>query len=101
LSRRLRLSSSCPLGLAVLILGGCALVTCQPITVVVAEKQERQRVDVVPIRVRTTETGRVEEAETARVTRTYWIRSQEGPWYPVSTSEFEAAHVGQSIQVCR
>jgi hypothetical protein len=88
-------------GLLVVIVGGCALVTCQPISVVVAEKQERQRVDVAPIGFRTTETGRVEEVETVRVARTYWVRSEEGRWYSVSIADFEAAQVGQRIKVCR
>lgn len=70
---------------------GCAVFTCRPISVVVAEKEERQRVDIVPIGFRTTETGRVEEVETVRVVWTYWVRSEEGRWYSVSAAEFEAA----------
>jgi hypothetical protein len=69
--------------------------------VVVAEKQERQRVDVTPTGFRTDETGRVEEVETVRKVPTYWIRSQEGRWYSVTAAEFEAAQVGQTIEVCR
>jgi hypothetical protein len=111
-SRRLRLSSSCPLGLqpraaltlgllALVLAGGCALFTCQPISVVVAEKQARQRVDVTPTGFRTDEMGRVEEVETVRVVPTYWVRSQEGRWYSVTAAEFGAAQVGQSLEVCR
>jgi hypothetical protein len=107
--KRSRLSSSCPpgllptltLGLLAVIAVGCALFTCQPISVVVAEKQERRRVDVTPIGFRTDETGRVEEVETVRVVPTYWVRSQEGRWYSVSAAEFEAAQVGRQAQVCR
>jgi hypothetical protein len=84
-----------------MVAGGCALFTCQPISVVVAEKQERQRVDIAPTGFRTDETGRVEEIETVRVVRTYWIRSEEGRWYSISAAEFEAAQVGQRIEVCR
>jgi hypothetical protein len=58
--KRSRLSSSCPLGLVVVTAAGCALFTCQPISVIVAEKQERQRVDITPTGFRTDETGRVE-----------------------------------------
>jgi hypothetical protein len=110
--KRSRLSSSCPpglrrpaaltLGLLVLVVaGGCAIFTCQPISVVVAEKQERQRVDVTPTGFRTDETGRVEEVETVRKVTTYWIRSQEGRWYSVTAAEFEAVQVGQEVKVCR
>jgi hypothetical protein len=100
-SRRLRLSSLCPLGLVVLAVSACALFTCQPVSVVVAEKEQRQRVDLVPVGFRTTETGRVEEVETARVTQTYWVRSEEGRWYSVPATDFEAAQVGRSLEVCR
>jgi hypothetical protein len=109
--KRSRLSSSCPpglrppaallLGLLALVGGGCALFTCQPISVVVAEKQERRRVDVTPIGFRTDETGRVEEVEAVRVVPTYWVRSQEGRWYSMTAAEFEAAQVGQETKVCR
>lgn len=81
--------------------GGCAVFTCQPISVVVAEKEERQRVDVTPIGFQTTETGRVEEVETVRVMRTYWVRSKEGRWYSIPAADFEAAYVGQPLEVCR
>jgi hypothetical protein len=83
------------------VAGGCALFTCQPITVVVAEKQARQRVDLTPTGFRTDETGRVEEVETVRVVPTYWVRSQEGRWYSVAAAKFETTQVGQTIEVCR
>ena len=89
------------MGVLLVATGGCALFTCQPISVVVAEKEERQRVDVIPIGFRTTETGRVEEAETVRVMRTYWVRSDEGRWYSVSAADFEPTQVGRSLEVCR
>jgi hypothetical protein len=100
-SRRLRLSSSCLLGLVVLAVSGCALFTCQPVSVVVAAKEERQRVDLAPAGFRMTETGRVEEVETVRVSQTYWVRSAEGRWYSVPATDFEAAQVGRSLEVCR
>jgi hypothetical protein len=88
-------------GLLTVVAGGCALFTCQPISVVVAEKQERRRVDVTPTGFRTDETGRVEEVETVRVAPTYWVRSREGRWYSVTAAEFQAAQVGQEVKVCR
>jgi hypothetical protein len=69
--------------------------------VVVAEKEERRRVDLAPAGFRTTETGRVEEVETVRVTQTYWVRSEEGRWYSVPAADFEATQVGRSLEVCR
>jgi len=60
---------------------GCALLTCQPVSAVVAEKDERIRLELVPVGRRTTEIGRLEEVEGVRQVRTYWVRSEEGRWY--------------------
>jgi len=80
---------------------GCALLTCQPVSVLVAEKEERVRLELVPVGLRTTEIGRLEEVEGVRRVKTYWIRSEEGYWYSVSAHGFVAAQAGRPIEVCR
>ncbi len=90
-------------GIALLpvLAASCASLTCRPVTVVVADKQERIRLERVPSGVRTTETGRLEEDRRAEIVRDYWVRDQGGRWYPVPPDQFRAAQVGESIAVCR
>jgi hypothetical protein len=87
--------------LLALAAAGCALFTCRPVTVVVAEKEERLDPRLVPAGLRTTETGKLEEVEKLRQVRTHRIRSQEGDWYQVSADAFKGAKVGSPIEVCR
>ena len=87
--------------LLALALGGCAAFVCQPLTVVVAKKDERRRVDVVPGGIRTTESGRVEEVETFRVLTEYWVQSQDGARHRVSADQFKTAEVGRPLEICR
>ena len=87
--------------LALAAAGGCALFTCQPVTVIVAEKEERTQPRLTPAGVRTTETGRVEEVEQVRRARTYRVRSEDGDWYTVPADAFRGARVGSPIEVCR
>jgi hypothetical protein len=68
---------------------------------VVADKQERTRLERVPYGVRTTETGRLEEDRRAEIVRDHWVRGQDGRWYRVSLDQFRAVQVGESIAVCR
>lgn len=84
-----------------IIPAGCALVTCRPASIVVAEKDDRAHVEIVPAGLRTTGTGRLEEAEEFRLVRTYWVRSEEGHWYSVSATDFQAIRIGDPIKVCR
>ena len=86
--------------LLALAAAGCTLFTCRPVTVVVAEKEERTQPQLQPAGVRTTDTGRVEEVEQLRRVRTYRIRSEDGGWYTVSADAFRAAKVGSPIEVC-
>jgi hypothetical protein len=90
-------------GIGVLLLlavPGCALFTCKPMTVIVAEKDERVRLERAP-GIETTETGSVKETDELRRVGTYRIRSEEGVWYRVSPEAFRAAQVGKPIEVCR
>ena len=87
--------------LTLLLAASCASLMCRPLTVVVADKQERTRLDRVPHGVRTTETGRLEEDRRAEVIRDYWVRDQDGRWYPVPPDRYRAVQVGESLEVCR
>ena len=89
------------IALLAVLAASCASLTCRPVTVVVADKQERIRLERVPYGVRTTETGRLEEDRRAEIVRDYWVRDQDGRWYPVPPDQFRAARVGESIAVCR
>ena len=89
-------------GVSLLVLvAACSLVACRPSIITVAHKEERARLDTVPRGVRTTETGRLEELRVPEVVREYWVRAQDGTWYPISADRFRAAEVGGSVELCR
>ncbi len=85
--------------LIALALAGCAALACQPRTIVIAKKEQRQRVEMVPRGLRTTETGRVEEVRTETWVQTYWVQTKDGTWYPISAGQFEAAQVDQLLEI--
>ncbi len=86
--------------LLALAFAGCALFACHPRTIVVTDKQERVRLDTLPRGIRTTETGRIEEAQQITVVHDYWVQSPDGAWYRVSADQFHAAQLNQPIEVC-
>jgi len=79
----------------------CATAVCHPPTIVVAQKEERARLERAPHGIRTTETGRLEEDRRTEIIRDYWVRAQDGTWYPVPLDRYRAAQVGQSFELCR
>ena len=79
----------------------CASFTCRPLTVTVVDKHERTRLERVPSGIRTTETGHLEEDQRAEIVRDYWVRAQDGRWYPVPLDRYRSAEVGGSMEVCR
>lgn len=83
------------------LLAGCATFTCKPVTVVVARKEERVRLDTTPGGLRTTETGRVEEVERMARVREFWVQSETGAWYRVSAEQLRAAEIGRPMEVCQ
>ncbi len=85
-----------------LSVAGCAALTCQPVSVPVAQKEERARVaNVSQGLYRTTETGRLEPVATPGIVREYWVRSERGEWYRITDEQFKTAEVGSSIELCR
>jgi hypothetical protein len=73
----------------------CGVLTCHPVPVTVAQKEERARLDMVFHGMWTSETGRLEEVRVPEVVRDYyWVRAQDGTWYRVSADQFRAVEVG-------
>ena len=79
----------------------CTTPICHPLTIVVAGKEERERLETVPHGVRTTETGRLGEDRRPEVVRDYWVRAADGTWYPITLDRYREVEVGQPLEVCR
>jgi len=83
------------------ILDGCAGVTCTPVVIVVAEKEERPRLQSEPRGLRTDELGRVTEQRREVIVSEYWVRDPDERWYRVAASAWQGVEPGQSLRVCR
>src|SRR5262245_29822288 len=91
----------CCVGLLLILLAsGCSLFACKPRMVIVAEKDERVRLERAPA-IETTETGSVKETDELRRVQIYQIRSEDGEWYRVSPEAYRGAQVGKPIEICR
>ena len=88
-------------GLLATIVAACGSLTCHPMPVTVAQKEERARLDMVSHGTFTSETGRLEEVRVPEVVREYWVRAQGGTWYRVSADQFRAVEVGGTVELCR
>jgi hypothetical protein len=82
-------------------LGGCAAVACDPVTIVVARKDERSQLRSEPRGMRTDERGRVTEIRREVITTDFWVADGEGRWYRVPESDWRATAPGQPLRVCR
>jgi len=88
--------------LALMGLAGCAALACQPMTIVVAQKEERAHVGNVSQGLyRATGTERLEPVQAPGVVREYWVRSDRGEWYRVSADQFTAAQIDHPLDLCR
>lgn len=74
---------------------------CDRTSIVVAQKDERTRVEERRGAPRVTATGTVEETREMVPVREHWLRDAAGTSYRVTDTEFRAATVGQSMEVCR
>jgi hypothetical protein len=83
------------------VLDGCAGVACTPAIIVVAEKDERLRLQSEPRGLRTDELGRVKEQRREVIVSEYWVRDPDGRWYRVTRSAWQGVELGQSLRVCR
>jgi hypothetical protein len=84
----------------VLVLSGCAGLSCQQTSITVAKKEERERLETVP-RGYTAETGRLEEIRRPEIVRDYWVLDADGTSHRVSLEQYRAAEVGQVLPLCR
>lgn len=82
-------------------LAACASLACAPVTVVVAAKDERPRLQSEPRGLRTDELGRLKEQRREVIVPEYWVRDREGRWYRVGEAEWRAAEPGQPLALCR
>jgi hypothetical protein len=85
----------------VLLAAACASFVCRPLSVTVAEKEERAGLDMVPRGVETTATGRLDVLRAPEIVRDYWVRAGDGTWYRVSLDKFRAAEVGRPLELCQ
>lgn len=88
-------------GLLATLVAACSTLTCHPVPVTVAQKEERSRLEMVSKGGFTSETGYLKEARVPEVVREYWVRAQDGTWYRVSAEQFRAVEVGGSVELCR
>lgn len=97
-----RLLGPAAAGVCLLLLAAaCASFACRPLSVTVAEKEERARLDMVPRGVQTTETGRLDVLRAPEIVRDYWVWAEDGTWYDVSSDKFRAAEIGRPLELCR
>jgi len=80
---------------------GCGSLACHPAPVIVAQKDERSRLEMVSHGTFTSETGYLKETRLPEVVREYWVRALDGTWYRVSVDQFRAVEVGGSVELCR
>lgn len=88
-------------GLLATLVAACGALTCHPMPVTVAQKEERSRLDMVPTGTYTSQTGRLEEVRVPQVVREYWVRAQDGTWYRASLEQFRGVEVGGTVEICR
>jgi hypothetical protein len=89
-------------GLLVTFVAGCGTLACQPAPVIVAEKEERSRLEMVPTGGFTSSTGRLEEVRAPKAVRNYWVRAKDdGTWYPISPERYRTVEVGDTVELCR
>ena len=84
-----------------LLTTACASLTCQPLSVTVAEKEERARLEMVPRGMETTGSGRLDVRRVPEVVRDYWVRAEDGTWHRVPLEKFQEAEVGRPLEICR
>jgi len=84
-----------------LLAAACASVTCRPLSITVAEKQEYARLEMVPRGMETTGSGRLEVQRSPEIVREYWVRAEDGTRYRVPLEKFQEAEVGRPLEICR
>jgi len=88
------------IGGLLLMLQGCAGAPCHPVSITVAKKEDRARLEAVP-RGYTSETGGLQEIRKPEVVRDYWVQDASGTWYRVTLEQYQKAQVGQNLELCQ
>ena len=88
-------------GLLVTLAAGCGATTCKPVPVTVAQKEERARLEMVPTGGFSSQTGGLSEVKTPKAVRDFWVKGQDGTWYPISAERYQAVAVGDTVELCR
>lgn len=71
-----------------------------PPTIIVADKDVQTRWDTDPVTVRVDPvTGRTVDVRRNELYREYWVKDVDGEWYRIPRADWEAATIGQSLQV--
>ena len=85
----------------VVTVGGCALFTCRPATIVVVDKEVQARLERRVIGLHTDPLGRVGEDVRYEIVREYRVRGDDGAWYRTGAAEWAEATPGLPLTVCR
>ena len=74
---------------------------CKPVSINVAAKEQRTRVESEFRGVTTDQSGRVVERRQDVPVHEYWVRDTDGRWYRVSEAAWRDAKVGEPLEACR
>jgi hypothetical protein len=85
----------------VVVLSGCAVVTCTPVTIDVASKDQRTRMVSEFRGVTNDETGRASPIQHEKLVPEYWVADRQGHSYRVTEEQWRSAQPGQPLAVCR
>lgn len=87
--------------LATVAISGCATFTCDPVTIVVAEKAAATRLERQFRGLRVNEIGRVVEDHREVLVREHRVRATSGEWHRIAEADWRATEVGSQLEVCR
>jgi len=85
----------------VMALSGCGALTCTPVTIDVASKDQRTRMVSEFRGVTNDGTGRATELRKEKLVPEYWVADRQGRWYRVTEEQWRDAQPGQPLAVCR
>jgi len=85
----------------VVMLAGCAELTCTPTSIEVASKDQRMRMVSEFRGVTNDDAGRATELRKEKLVTEYWVADRQGRWYRVTQEQWREAQPGQPLTVCR
>lgn len=87
--------------LAALGAPACVVLGCTPVTIVVAGKEERTRVERELRGISPDRLGRIGERHLETLVHEFWVRDRDGRWYRVPEADWRRAREGEPLEVCR